>query len=61
MAKKPMSPTPSKGRKYTKAEIDAINKAAPQKIDKVNEDSMKRTKQKIERERYMRDYRRKLV
>ena len=52
---------PSKGRRYTKEQIDAINKAAPQKIDAVNEQSLKRTKNKIEREKYMRDYRRKLV
>ena len=53
--------TPSKGRRYTKEQIDAINKVAPQKIDAVNEQSLKKTKNKIERERWMRAYRRKLV
>ena len=37
----------SKPRRYTQAEIDAINKAAPGKIDKLNQDSADETKKKL--------------
>lgn len=51
----------SKPRRYSKEEIDAINKVAPQKIDEMNEKSLRRTKNKLEREKWNREYKRKLV
>ena len=37
----------TKPRKYTKAQIDAINNAAPKKIAKVDQDSADETKKKL--------------
>jgi len=51
----------SKPRKYTQAEIDAINKGAEGKIDKVNADSNAKLKRKVERALYEKKYKRGLV
>jgi hypothetical protein len=51
----------SKPRKYTKAEIDAINKGAESKIEKVNQDSNAKLKRKVERAQWDKKYKRGLV
>ena len=62
------APKPSKGRKYTQAEMDAINNVAPAQIDVVNQESLKTTKEKVlrahqnmERATWNREYKRKLT
>jgi len=57
----PTKKAPSKGRKYTQAEINAINNAAPKKIDAVNEASAERLQRTIEQKQWERKYKRLLT
>ena len=51
----------TKPRRYSKEEIDAINKGAEGKIDKVNADSNAKLKRKVERAQWDKKYKRGLV